>query len=199
MTAAAGTLSGMLNPSTVALLKLAGPTFTIGMQLSNIKTAMQILKVNSVGSLSPLPFLSLTTNGAAWTLYGLLRDDPTLIIPNLLGFFAGMGCALAYYQILTKEKSENRRVKMNNTLYAISTSLLMTLLLVYRSGNEKMLGAIGCVLSVVLMAAPLSTLQIVLREKCTAALPFSISFTGWCNALSWTLYGLLITQDPMVT
>ena len=38
----------------------------------------------------------------------------------------------------------------------------------------------------------------VIRDRSTASLPFTTSFATWCNALSWSAYGLLVAHDIMV-
>ncbi|RYY86187.1 hypothetical protein EON63_06140 [archaeon] len=48
------------------------------------------------------------------------------------------------------------------------------------------------------MGSPLATLKTVMRDQSTAALPFGVSLMTWGNALCWSLYGLILAQDPMV-
>ena len=50
-----------------------------------MKTVNEIKKNQSVGELSPLPFVSLATNCIVWICYGALRGDLTVLLPNLTG------------------------------------------------------------------------------------------------------------------
>jgi solute carrier family 50 protein (sugar transporter) len=65
-------------------------------------------------------------------------------------------------------------------------------------GNAEAIGTVGVTLAVIMMGSPLSTLQTVINEKSTNALPFAMSFTTFWNALSWSSYGVLIANDPMI-
>jgi uncharacterized protein with PQ loop repeat len=66
-------------------------------------------------------------------------------------------------------------------------------------GNFKLLGSMGCVLAVILTGSPLATLRTVVKEKSTASLPLLTSASAWMNSCSWSLYGLLVAHDPMVS
>lgn len=65
-------------------------------------------------------------------------------------------------------------------------------------GQVHQVGLLGCLFSVLLISSPLATLKTVVNSKCTDSLPLSISLVAAGNAVSWTLYGLLVAQDPMV-
>jgi hypothetical protein len=55
---------------------------------SSLKTIKEIKKNESVGDLSPLPFVSLATNCVVWDCYGFLNNDMTVLLPNLTGAMA---------------------------------------------------------------------------------------------------------------
>jgi solute carrier family 50 protein (sugar transporter) len=171
------------------VLKVAGPAFFLGLQSSSVNTAVSIFAQKSVGKLSPVPFISLFTNCVIWTYYGLLKKDNTVLIPNVIGCFAGAGCVLTY-QKFTQESPISLYIG-SFLILAISTYLAL-------QGNWKILGSIGCALAVAVSGSPLATVGTVLKDKSTAALPFLTSFTTWMNAFSWSLYGILIANDPMI-
>jgi uncharacterized protein with PQ loop repeat len=43
------------------------------------------------------------------------------------------------------------------------------------------------------------TLKTVIKDKSTAALPLFTSAAGWLNSCSWSLYGFLVANDPLVS
>jgi hypothetical protein len=51
---------------------------------------------------------------------------------------------------------------------------------------------------VVLMGSPLATLGTVLKTQKTDSMPLMTTLVTAGNALSWTLYGSLVAQDPMI-
>lgn len=179
-----------LTTTAVAGLKIAGPAFFLGMQGSSVKTAIGILTSKSIGSLSILPFASLFTNCVIWSLYGQLKADPTVLVPNALGVLAGLFCVGAY-----KRYSPNSDLTILLGALAIS-SFAASLFL---GKNAEMLGLIGCALAIILTGSPLATLATVIREKSTNSMPFLTSMTAWCNSLSWALYGIILAKDPMVS
>ena len=124
-----------------------------------------------------------------WTYYGLLKKDNTVLVPNAIGCIAGASCVLTYQRY-----TENSPI----TLYIGSLLILILSTLLAIQGNWKLLGTIGCVLAVAVSGSPLATVGTVLKDKSTAALPFLTSFTTWMNAFSWSLYGVLIANDPMI-
>jgi solute carrier family 50 protein (sugar transporter) len=157
--------------------------------IQSVKTAFNLYINNSVGDLSLLPFISLLTNCFIWSYYGLLTKDQTVLIPNLFGILSGAACVTAY-QAVAKS--------VDVLLYGGSFFIIFFSTLLLYLGNFKLLGSLGCILCVILMGSPLATLRIVLRDKSTASLPFGISFTNWCNSLSWSLYGVVLAKDALV-
>jgi len=170
-------------------LKVAGPFFFLSMQYSAVQTATGILNSKSIGKLSPLPFISLLVNCIVWSLYGVLKSDMTVLIPNGIGVIAGLGCSAVYHKFSPVSP---------NQLYAIGATIICLSLYLASIRNSHFIGLIGCVLAVILSGSPLATVRTVIAERSTAALPFWTSMSTWCNALSWFLYGSLIARDPMI-
>ena len=171
-------------------LKCAGPIFFLGLQASSVQTAMKILKEKSVGKLSPIPFLCLLTNSIIWTMYGFLKNDMTVLIPNVSGSVAGLGCALTY-----------QRYSTNNNILHVLTSIFIIIgcISLAASSQTVLLGTIGCVLAIALSGSPLATIQTVIRDKSTDALPLTTSLVTWLNCISWFLYGTILAKDIMVS
>ena len=59
-------------------------------QASGIAPIRQILKDKDTGDFSPFPFVSLYTNCAIWSLYGVLQSDQTILIANIAGTVMGL-------------------------------------------------------------------------------------------------------------
>lgn len=178
-----------LSETAVSALRIAGPAFFLGMQGSSLNTARGILADKSVGVLSPLPFVSLFTNCIIWSYYGLLKGDPTVLVPNAIGVMSGLTCVAAY----------QRHSKTSPTgLYAVASAIVLLATMLATQGNCNLIGSIGCGLAVVVMGSPLATLSTVIKSKSTAAMPFTTSFMGFCNSLSWSAYGLLVAKDVMI-
>ena len=170
-------------------LQFAGPIFFLTLQLSSVFTAIEITKSKSCGPLSPLPFISLFTNSFVWSLYGLLKMDSTVFIPNSCGVMASLYCILAFHKHATVKP---------NKLYIVSLAISCLALCLATNGSYPYIGILGCILSVVLSASPLAVMRTVIKDKSTAALPFSTSFVIWLNSISWLLYGSLVAHDILI-
>ena len=182
-----------LSSGAVSALRIAGPAFFLGLQGASINTARGIVARQELGGLSPLPFLSLFTNCIVWGLYGFLKKDNTVLIPNCIGVLSGASCCIAY------QRQAKREAKSFPTgLYAAASVVVLMASLLALQGNHQWIGSIGCGLAVLVMGSPLATLSTVIKSKSTATLPFATSFMGFCNSLSWSAYGLLVANDVMI-
>jgi solute carrier family 50 (sugar transporter) len=171
-------------------LQIAGPAFFLSFQGSAIRTALQIIQDKSVGPLSAFPFVSLLTNCVIWSYYGMLKSDMTVLVPNAIGVFTGAGCIAGYHRFATIKPV---------SMYACAAALIAFSTVLAAQGNYKLLGSLGCVVAVILTGSPLATLKTVIKDRSTAALPVATSTAGWLNACSWSLYGILVAHDPMVS
>lgn len=168
-------------------LSVAGPACFLAIQGSSIQTALMIKANESVGKLSSLPFISLFTNCAVWTMYGLRVQDKTVMVPNLIGVFSGMFCA-AIYNIYAHVKPLG--------LYTAAAIIITFCTLA--STSTTAIGSIGCALAVATIGSPLATITTVVRDRSTETMPFITSLMMWLNSLSWLSYGLFISKDVMI-
>mmetsp|Transcript_22208 Transcript_22208/g.37180 ORF Transcript_22208/g.37180 Transcript_22208/m.37180 type:complete len:281 (+) Transcript_22208:144-986(+) len=167
----------------------AGPTFSIGLQVTNAQAALKMLHNKSVGTSSSVPFACLLTNSLVWSLYGVLHENPVLYVPNTIGIFVGLGCIFAYESVSSSSSLST---------YTILGFVCCIGAMLAIQGNKSSLGYLACTLSVSLVAAPLVTLGTVIREKSTASIHLNTSIMAFFNSLSWSTYGFFLLEDPMV-
>lgn len=172
-----------------ALLSIAGPVFFVGMQISAVNTAMTINILKSVGNLSPLPFFSLLINCVVWSIYGILKWDMTVLLPNGTGLLAGLWCSLVYHKYCDH---------VPRKLYYTGVVAVCFALYFGYIRNDSYIGYLGCFLAVLVMGSPLATLRTVVSDRSTASLPFWTSLSGWFNSLSWLAYGIIVADDPYI-
>lgn len=173
-------------------LKIAGPIFFFLLQISTSHTAYVISKTKSTGSMSPIPFISLSTNCAIWSLYGYATSDPTVFYPNLSGFFVGIISTYIFH------KNMNENTPKPWAIYSGAICILALSLCLFVTSHTPFIGTLGCALSVAVSGSPLAVLKTVIMEKSTAALPFATSLIMWLNSISWLLYGSLIAHDVLL-
>lgn len=120
----------------------------------------------------------------------MLADDKSLIYANAPAIVAGLGCAATFY--VAQEEKDNKAYAIAATICAVAAYCAI-------EGDRQLLGSLNCVLCVALLASPLATLKTVIETKSTNSLPFWTSVNTWCNGLAWSLFGLLVMNDPFVS
>ena len=128
-------------------------------------------------------------NCFVWVLYGCLVGDLPVLIPNSTGLLASVYCVYIY-------ESYSRKSIPKTYYIAICISIFGSILAFFKM--TQAIGLLGDFLAVLMMGSPLSTLFTVLNEKSTAAMPFMTSLATWGNAFSWSTYGLVVVNDPLV-
>lgn len=177
-------------PGVANALSAMGPLINIGMQASSLNIALGINRNESVGSLSPVPFIALLMNCFIWAQYGVLVNNSIVAIPGLTGAVAGLMCAYIYDQ---NSKHVNKA-----SLYRIAFAILGVSTGLYMQKRPYELGLLGCLISVALMTSPLAAMGTVLKERSTASMPFAVSALTTLNVLVWLAYGLLVADDVMI-
>ena len=122
-------------------------------------------------------------------LYGLLVGEIPVLIPNATGLFASTYCILIYEM--------NSSAPLPYT-YIVGLAIIAVGLMFASAADSFVLGLMGDFLAVLMMGSPLATLMTVIREQSTQAMPFATSLATFGNGLSWSLYGLIIANDPLV-
>lgn len=171
------------------LLQCAGPVLFMALQASCVSVALEIQIMKSVKKLSAIPFACLLSNGVVWTIYGWLKNDNTILIPNISSVLAGAFCLYVFYKYSLVKP---------NQLYGMVTCFILLVMILGSNNDITTIGFIGCGMSILMSGSPLAVISTVIKEKSTAALPFWTSFITWMNTLSWVLYGQFIAHDPII-
>eukprot|EP01083_Nonionella_stella_P274331 931090_1 len=161
-------------------------------QASGLSPLRQIFKEKATGDLSPFPFISLYTNCAIWTLYGILQQDQTILIANIAGTIVG-----AVYTGMFAKYTHVSMMKYYVGSGAILGLFLSSPMWASALGTDAatILGTFGMSTAVILMASPLAVVGTVIKQKSTAALPFPVSLAMTMNGLCWGSYGWFVTDD----
>ncbi len=144
----------MISPILGNTLRVAGPAFFLAIQGCSVQTALSIKENESTGKLSPIPFLSLLTNCAVWTMYGLKTKDKTILVPNALGVFTGALCTGLFHSYAFEKPL---------VLYSLSAAVVLFCL----TQGTTTIGSVGCILAVMTCGSPL---PLIARFYCSLAL-----------------------------
>jgi len=137
------------------------------------------------------------TNSIVWTLYAILKHDYTILVPNFTGACAGIFCVYSFH-MYSNPAASPPAPHVDVKYYAVSGTIIAFSLLMALLQHNNIIGSLGVVLAVILMGSPLATLRTVIETKSTVSIPFYTSLATWCNAFSWTLYGVIDAHDVMV-
>eukprot|EP01084_Bolivina_argentea_P024952 46440_1 len=164
-------------------------------QASGIAPIRQIVKDKDTGDFSPFPFISLFTNCAIWSLYGMLQQDQTILIANIAGTVVGL-----VYTGIFAANTTNSMMKYYVGSSAILGTFLTSPFWAPTMGMDAatILGTFGMTTAVVLMASPLAVVGTVIRNKSTASMPFIVSLAMTLNGATWGAYGWFVTSDQYV-
>ncbi|KAL8269225.1 hypothetical protein Esti_006850 [Eimeria stiedai] len=182
-------------PDTVSVklkgaLRFAAVAAAVLMQLTPLPTVARIVSCRSTLGLQSLPFFTLLFSASLWLLYGILRVDPTLLLPNVSGVVAGGWFVVTFWANAGRE--DKQRFLLSLYLKAgaliVACLLLMCLCCPYAFA-ELVVGLVASVVNVVSYAAPLAALRVVLKEKSTALMPAEMSVGNFICSGLWLAYG----------
>lgn len=159
-------------------------------------TISDVRRKKSTGGLPPLPYFAMFANGFLWVVYGCVCDfNPTIIIPNFVGFIAG-----GYYtsQFVTHSSGEyNLKPYYVGAAALMGTTGLVGALL-DQATAQNAIGLIGCGVVVAMLGGPLQVMKKVIDEKSTKDLPLPMAVATVVNSCCWLGFGSLVVHDPYV-
>ena len=173
-------------------LRMAPPAVTIAWFLAPLHTCWYIYKDGSVRDLPILPFLSLLVNCGIWTAYGICIASSPVIVPNVIGFIAGL-LYTSIYVWFSNGGSDQRK--------SFLASLMLLTYVMYAwtyapPGRECLaFGRVGAFTSIVLCLSPLTAILTVLKTKSTASMPLLPSLALFIASSLWTAYGYMDAHD----
>ena len=185
--------STALSASMVTFLKVAPPVACQIVFLAPLAAMKQFKAEKSTKEVSPIPYAAMTINGALWVMYGLLKSDFTIILPNISGFFFG-----AYYTYTFSLYTERNMIPYYAGIAAgigfcatMATSL-------ETAAAVNAIGIFGCGIVATMFGGPLGSIKTVIEDKNTDSLPVAFTLATFVNCILWSSYGWLVIDDIYV-
>ena len=72
-----------LDPSIVKFLQVVPPLAFQVVILAPVQAIRRFREEGTTGSVSPVPYAAMCSNGAIWMSYGFLQGDPTIYLSNI--------------------------------------------------------------------------------------------------------------------
>ncbi|XP_031787499.1 recombination activating gene 1 activating protein 1 isoform X1 [Nasonia vitripennis] len=163
---------------------------TILQFLSGTLVCMKFAKNKSTGDASGMTFVTCFMSCSLWLLYGILIQDKSVMIVNIIGSSLQFLYAFAFY-IYTIHK----KIIVKQMFLAMTFIGFMYLYWIAAEDQDlvtKRVGFISCALTILFFASPMTLLAHVIRVKSAESLPFPVIMASFITSCQWFLYGCLI-------
>ncbi|CAF0706261.1 unnamed protein product [Brachionus calyciflorus] len=161
--------------------------------LSGSQLCHKIIKTNSVGDISPLPFLTAFINCVIMFLYGMLIKNYQIIFINVVGF----NLEIVYIIIFLFYTQNKRKVIHQIIFITVITITVGFYAFVYEPDptiSSKYIGFLGCIASVIMFGSPLTSLRNVMISKSTESLSFYLCLANFSCSFLWSVYGIMLSD-----
>ncbi|KAI9022364.1 sugar efflux transporter for intercellular exchange-domain-containing protein [Hyaloraphidium curvatum] len=160
----------------------------------------QVLRVRASGrldGLNVLPYPLIVGNCLAWFLYGCFLRDTFLILPNAIGFCAGLFYILSTFPITPAAGRARGTVLLVAACAWCFLGAELGFVVYGHPDGRSVMGWFGTVVLLAFFASPLSSLLEVLQKRDSTSIHVPLAVAGVFNGGFWTVYGLVLS-DPFV-
>jgi len=169
---------------------------TVGMFLTGIAICRSIKNRGSTEGISAVPFALCSVSCFFWLRYGLLKNDKTVILINVIGLTLEL-LYMVYYYVKTIRKGPLNQMIM--LALGVCGAMLFYIDLVSPPLAKSVahLGLMCTILNILNFGAPLASVKEVIRAKNAGNLPLPLIVANLVVAFEWFLYGYLIDDIYM--
>ena len=185
-----------INPSLETFLKVVPPLAFQVVILSPLQAIRKFREEKTTGSVSPVPYAAMCANGAIWSTYGVMTNDPTIWAPNIPAFIAGAFYSQQFFAHRAPDAPPTLPVFAG---FGTVAGGCATAALVQTPEQAAMtIGYVGSAVCVVMFSGPLAAIRTVLAEKSAASIPPAFSLASATNCALWVSYGYLVIGDAFI-
>mmetsp|Transcript_7753 Transcript_7753/g.12532 ORF Transcript_7753/g.12532 Transcript_7753/m.12532 type:complete len:247 (+) Transcript_7753:210-950(+) len=182
-----------LGPQLTWFLSVSPPASAIGCFVVPGITILQMYRAKTTFSVPVLPFLSMATQCIVWLVYGFLKADNTLIVPNVIGAILGSAYCLVYNRYFPEPKRGlYTQFGIALGILGAVAVMLFTFPLTIATAIIGLGAAAG---SVAFTASPLAAIWTVFRDQSLESMPLATSLVLFVNGILWTSYGIFVVSD----
>ena len=170
----------VLDPTIVKFLQVVPPlTFQV-VVFAPVQAIYRFREEATTGSVSAVPYAAMCSNGAVWSLYGLLQGDPTIYLCSIPAVVMGGIYAQQFAAFNAPDAPAVLPMYCGfGSIAAACGAIAVT------QPPEAAVMAIGCIgsgLCVAMFSGPLLSIRSVLRERSARSIPpvFSVASTANC-------------------
>lgn len=164
---------------------------SVGLYLSPYPIIKRIVRQNTTGNFSHLPYLANFVNAGLATFYGFHVRNTFLMMLNSFGITVSAGFLFTYQQY----SPLRMRLLCELLFYTIMIlAMCFTAAVLEHHNGRLLLGTVQNFVSVAGSVSPLATLRVVFEQKSTESMPFILVLMNALASLSWFSYGVLLND-----
>jgi len=199
--AAAVTATNMAGPPLTSVLVSActqmAPIVSSILFVAPLPTIQKIAADKNVGDLPLLPYSSMVANAFLWVMYGALKSELKVIVPNTFGFFMGMYYTWQFCRFCPKNSYNLPGTIVQHKIFTSSIifSAILIVGVLKRQHSSNIIGKLGVTVCIILFASPLAALKTVMKKKSAKSIPLPFTLACLINCFLWSVAGLFEMKD----
>ncbi|SPP75153.1 sugar transporter SWEET1 [Drosophila guanche] len=176
------------------LLSTTAVISTVFQFLSGAMICRKYIQKKSTGDSSGVPFICGFLSCSFWLRYGVLTEEQSIVLVNVIGSTLFLIYTLIYYVFTI-----NKRAFVKQFAFVLAV-LIGVIIYTNRLEDQRnqmihITGIFCCIVTVCFFAAPLASLLHVIRAKNSESLPLPLIATSFLVSLQWLIYGILISDS----
>ncbi|XP_011209738.1 sugar transporter SWEET1 [Bactrocera dorsalis] len=179
-------------PTYDVLLESTAVVSTVLQFLSGVIICRKYIQKKSTGESSGLPFICGFLSTSFWLRYGMLTDERSVILVNIIGSFLFLCYTMIYYIFSVNKKSYMRQFGI--VLCILFSVWYYTNLVETEAEKIRIMGLVCSIVTVCFFAAPLTMLIHVIRVQNSESLPFALIVMTFLVSIQWVIYGVVISD-----
>ena len=161
--------------------------------LAPMPTILQVSRDKSTGALPLLPYSSMICNSFVWSMYGFLKNLPSVYCSNAVGVILGIYYFRTYSSYCSMGAAKQIRMHLRGSACIIVGNLCLVHIL--RDMAAEIIGKEGVFYCIVLFASPLVALKHVLETKSATSIPLPFTIACFVNCFCWSMTGWFTMKD----
>jgi solute carrier family 50 protein (sugar transporter) len=186
----------MVSQSMIDAVALAGTALVFLMLSSQLPAMWRVIRyTRSVAGLSVAPTVGQLANFATWVIYGLTKDDWSIVRVNLIG----CGFGVFYLAIFLCYASGSNQTQLHKLLVGSVLLIGGTETAFYLGVSDHnlrltLMGWLAVACNVLMYAAPIGSLRVALATMNPAAMPMLLTIANFLCGLAWMFYGIFVSN-----
>eukprot|EP00967_Tisochrysis_lutea_P000282 scaffold387_cov31-Tisochrysis_lutea.AAC.1 len=167
-----------LSAGLTQFLQVSPPLAAQVLFLSPMQAMSHFKAEKTTGSVSALPYAAMAANGVAWTTYGALGSDATIMLANIPPALLGSYYCYTFYQYRSPD-AVTLPYFGGAALFSGGVGLAAAML--PTTSAQLVIGYAGVAVCTVMFAGPLAAIKTVLAQRSAESLPLAYTLAGVAN------------------